>query len=548
MIQRLLALFSLIWMLLPVQVMATAANPNTVAPETRFHEGMACLQTQDIDCANLALNRIPSQDAYAKLLAGNIAAARQDFDTVFRLLLPLQANTELNHEAAASLHASLALAYAQEPDPLRALEQRVAIERFLGSDQSRAENHEKIWAGLSQLSREDLINMRGESPDTNIQGWIDLALAAQEPDNNALKSWADFYPGHAASQGFSQQLLSQHAAAATPAPTALATTGQQDGKIGIILPFSIEAYYPAADAIEQGFSAAQAQAKDQRELVIYATDGNPATIAETYQQAVNDGVKAVLGPLTRDEVTRLSQQDITIPTLALNQPDIAPGNSSRLYIYGLAMEVEVTQIIRLAQRLGMQTATVTAGTTHLAERMAQAFSNQWTAAGGHTIQQLAFSETSQFTELQAKITANPADMIFLAANYEEARTIRPYLDTATPTFATSHAYDGIAHDPENEPLNAVRFLDMPWLLNPDAPEFAAFKTAAADLPPGEMQRWFALGVDAYRILAHISQQPQQTYTLQGLTGKITIAADGHISRELASGRFSAQGIELETLP
>ena len=108
MIQRLLALLSLIWMLLPAQAVAAATSPNTVAPETRFHEGMTCLQAKDIDCATLALNRIPSQDTYAKLLAGNIAAARQDFDTVFRLLLPLQVNTELNNEAAASLHASLA--------------------------------------------------------------------------------------------------------------------------------------------------------------------------------------------------------------------------------------------------------------------------------------------------------------------------------------------------------------------------------------------------------------------------------------------------------
>lgn len=545
MIQRLLALLSLIWMLLPAQAVAAATSPNTVAPETRFHEGMTCLQAKDIDCATLALNRIPSQDTYAKLLAGNIAAARQDFDTVFRLLLPLQVNTELNNEAAASLHASLALAYAQEPDPLRALEQRVAAERLLDSEQGRAGNHEKIWADLSQLNREDLINMRGESPDTNIQGWIDLALAAQEPGNNALKSWASFYPGHAAGQGLSQQLLSQRAV--TPAP-AVTATPEQNGKIGIILPFSIEAYYPAADAIEQGFAAAQSQANDQRELAIYATDGNPAAIAGIYQQAVNDGVKTVLGPLTRDEVTRLSQQDIPFPTLALNQADTTLGNTPHLYIYGLSLEMEIAQIIRLAQRLGMQTATVAAGSNHLAERMVQAFSNQWSAAGGHIIQQLTFNEESQLTELQAKITANPADMIFLAANYEEARAIRPYLDTATPTFATSHAYDGIPHDPENEPLNAVRFLDMPWLLNPDAPEFANLKAAAADLPPGEMQRWFALGVDAYRILTHISQQPQQAHTLQGLTGKISIAADGNISRELASGRFSARGVELETLP
>ncbi|MDR5172329.1 penicillin-binding protein activator [Methylobacillus flagellatus] len=546
MIQRLLALLYFTWILLPAQTMAAAASPNAVPPETRFQEGMACLQAQNIDCAALALNRIPSQSVHAKLLAGNIAAAQQDFDSVFRLLLPLKANTSLDNEAAASLHASLALAYEQEPDPLRALEQRVAAERFLDDEQGRAENHKKIWNGLSNLSRDDLVNIRGESPDTDIQGWIDLALAAQEQDDNALKNWPDFYPGHPASKGFSQALLSQRPEA--PAPSPIAAPVGPGGKIGVILPFAVEAYYPAADAIEQGFAAAQSQAQDHRELTLYATDGNPANIAETYRRAVDEGVQIALGPLTRDEVTRLGQQDLGIPTLALNQPDSTPGKTPNLYIFGLPLEGEIAQLVRLAQRLGMQTATIAAGSNHLAERMAQAFGNAWNDAGGRITQQLTFAEDSNLTELQAKITSNPSDLIFLAANYEEARVIRPHLDTATPTFATSHIYAGIPQDPENEPLNAVRFVDMPWLLEPESAAFANLRPAASDLPPGEMQRWFALGVDAYRILDHVSKHPQQAHTLQGLTGKISISSEGNISRELASGRFSAQGVVPETTP
>ncbi len=531
-----------------MQVMAATTVPNTVPPETRFHEGMVCLQTRNIDCATVALNRIPSQSAYAKLLAGNIAAAQQDFDSAFRLLLPLKANPSLNNEAAASLHASLALAYEQEPDPLRALAERVTAERFLDDDPSRNHNHEKIWDGLSQLSHEELVNIRGESPDTDIQGWIDLALAAKEQDDSALKNWADFYPGHSASKGFSQELIAQRPQSAAATTNTATIDNQPGGKIGIILPFAVEAYYPAADAIEQGFAAAQSQAKDQRELTLYATDGNPANIADTYQHAVNDGVQVIVGPLTRDEVTRLSQQAVTIPTLALNQSDTAASNTPNLYIFGLPLETEITQLVRLAQRLGMQTATIATGSNHLAERMAEAFNSEWTAAGGRITQQLAFTEGSNPTELQAKITATPADMIFLAANYEEARTIRPYLDTATPTFATSHIYAGVAQDKENDVLNAIRFLDMPWLLKPDATEFANLRPSAADLPPGEMQRWFALGADAYRILTHLSQHPQQAQTLQGLTGKISISPEGVISRELANGRFSAQGVVLETTP
>lgn len=546
MIQRLLALLYFTWILLPAQAMAAEASPNAVPPETRFHEGITCLQAQDVDCATLALNRIPSQSVYAKLLAGNIAAAQQDFDSVFRLLLPLKANTSLNNQAAASLHASLALAYEQEPDPLRALEQRVAAERFLDDEPGRAENHQKIWSSLGKLGREELVNIRGESPDTDIQGWIDLALAAQEQDENALKNWPDFYPGHPASQGFSQALLSQRPEA--PAPSEAVAPVAPDGKIGIILPFAVEAYYPAADAIEQGFAAAQAQAQDQRELTLYATDGNPANIAATYQRAIDEGVQVALGPLTRDEVTRLGQQDLSIPTLALNQSDSNPGKTPNLYIFGLSLEVEIAQLVRLAQRLGMQTATIAAGSNHLAERMAQAFGDAWSNAGGRIIQQLTFAEDSNLTELQAKITSNPSDLIFLAANYEEARAIRPYLDTATPTFATSHIYAGIPQDPENKPLNAVRFIDMPWLLEPDSAAFASLRPAASDLPPGEMQRWFALGVDAYHILDYVSKHPQQAYTLQGLTGKISISSKGDISRELVNGHFSAQGVVPESTP
>ena len=530
-----------------MQAMAATTAPNNAPPEARFHEGMVCLQSKSLDCATLALNRIPSQSAYAKLLAGNIAAAQQDFDAAFRLLLPLKASTTLNNEAAASLHASLALAYEQEPDPLRALAERVAAEPFLDDEQGRAENHRKIWDGLSHLSREQLVSIRGESPDTDIQGWIDLALAAQEQDETALKNWPGFYPGHPASQGFSQALISQRSEAA-PAANTLPTNIMAGGKIGVILPFAVEAYYPVADAIEQGFAAAQALAKDQRELTLYATDGNPANIAQTYQQAVNDGVQAVLGPLTRDEVTRLSQQAIATPTLALNQSDTPLGKTANLYIFGLALDVEITQLVRLAQRLGMQTATIAAGSNHLAERMATAFNDAWIAAGGRIKQQLLFAEDSKREELQANIKSNPADLIFLAANDEEARTIRPFLDNATPTFATSHIYAGVPQDPGNTALNAIRFLDMPWLLKPDAAEFASLRPAAADLPPGEMQRWFALGADAYRILDHLSRHPQQAQTWQGLTGKISISPEGIISRELASGRFSAQDVVLENMP
>ncbi|MCB5188598.1 penicillin-binding protein activator [Methylobacillus caricis] len=526
--------------------MAAPAFQNESSIESHFHDGIICLQKTDAECAKLALNLIPSQSIYAKLLAGNIAAAEKDFDTAFRLLLPLKANPTLNAEAAASLHASLAVAYDNQPDTMRSLEHRVTAERFLNTPQSLQQNHEMIWQSLSQLPASDLVTMRGDSMDTDVQGWIDLALAAKEQDSNALSNWGKFYPGHPAALGFSEELLTRHPSPATSTTTPMAEPGD---KIGLILPFSTEMYYPAADAIEQGFAAAQQQAGDQRELKLYATTGDKEAIVSVYQQAVSDGVKMVLGPLTRDEATALSQQpELPVLTLALNQPTDNGQYPATLHIYGLPLELEVAQVVQMAQRLGMQTATVVIGGNGLALRMAQAFIDKWNASGGQITLQLAAAESSSPTELQAQINANPADMIFIAANAEEARTLRPYLDAATPTFGISHLYAGIPHDASDDVLSAVRFIDMPWLLKPDAAEFSAYKNAASDLPPGEMQRWFALGVDAYNILDRLSRNPGQPFMLQGLTGKISVNSSGEITRELTSAHFSNNGLVVENSP
>jgi outer membrane PBP1 activator LpoA protein len=63
-----------------------------------------------------------------------------------------------------------------------------------------------------------------------------------------------------------------------------------------------------------------------------------------------------------------------------------------------------------------------------------------------------------------------------------------------------------------------------------------------------MQRWFALGVDAYQVLTAIAAQPDQPTSIRGLTGRIHIGADGTIDRSLAVGRFDGNGVILEQQP
>lgn len=530
----------------PAIAAPVAQQKNT--PQALLQQGLDCLDRADLPCAQRALKALPAQSAHAKLLAGRIAVAEGDIEGALRLLEPLQGEPGLAPAAIASLHASLALAYEKQSDMLHALEQRMALDARLATDSAEALNNQQhILSMLAGMPRSQLIDLRGDSTNTTMQGWIDLALAlgADDDRKQALTSWQLAYPDQVLAPSLLQQTPEPAPAAGEMAATATGTELQ--GAIALILPFAVEDFYPAADAIERGFVAAQAQAKSDNPLKIYATHGNPAEIAAIYGQAVNEGAKYVVGPLTRNEVTAMASVPLSVPTLALNEPEAASAGAG-LHTLGLSVEAEAEQIADLARGYGMQTATIVASDNPLGSHMANAFSAAWTRNGGQLVQQIVITRMSDLEDLKRRTDDQPADMVFIAGNAAEARAIRPHINLATPTFALSHVYSGLPHDPLDKPLLAVRFVDMPWLLNPQDPAFAAYREAADGLPPGKMQRWFALGVDAYRLLRELVRHPQQDFSLQGLTGRIDVAADGSISRQLAVGSFGNDGVVLESAP
>lgn len=548
MIQRILAL---VFILLSGISHAESAGANAKAiaikksPEASLQDGLTCLKRVDIPCAHLALATIPSQSPYAKLLSGNIAAAERDFDTVFRLLLPLQANNALVPPARASLHASLALAYENLPDPLHALEQLTTASGYLADVTEIQALHDRTWKLLSSLANDQLIEMRGESLDTTIQGWIDLAIIANTNPSNREKllNWKSAYPDHPATA----IALSQ--AEPTPGKSMDGSNINNHqpalaGKIALLLPFSSEAYYPIADAIERGFEAAHAAAGSHAEIMIYSTSGSRDGISAIYAQALADGATQVVGPLTQDEVTALAATEVKTTTLALNSPE-NPVINKNLYFFGLSVENEAEQIAKLARASGLQVAAIVGTMSATSLRMAKSFGDAWVKGGGQVTLQARLNKDTDTSALKAQI-AEHADMILIAGNADDARKIRPLLDITMPTFGFSKTYSGIRHESSDNVLAGIGFTDFPWMLAPDEAAYSAYKDAAAGLPQGEMQRWFAVGADAYQILLAISSG--ESTILHGLTGKIHVSRNSGLSRELAIGRFAPSGIMLEKMP
>jgi outer membrane PBP1 activator LpoA protein len=92
-------------------------------------------------------------------------------------------------------------------------------------------------------------------------------------------------------------------------------------------------------------------------------------------------------------------------------------------------------------------------------------------------------------------------------------------------------------------LEGVRFVDMPWLLEPDHPAVAVFPRSEQPLT-GELQRLYALGIDAYR-LAVDWLQGRRAFELDGVTGQLRIdrARSARVERRPSFAVFRGGRIE-----
>lgn len=410
------------------------AEPNTQikkSVEDYFAESYNCLKKNDKSCAQIAAANIQSQSPYSTLLNGIFASLEGDFDTAFRELLPLQSNKSLNLQASVSLHTSLALAYENQSDNLRALEQRVLAESAMTQIQPLnqddiSNNQHQIWEIISVLSKASLTELRGNSANTIIQGWIDLALAAKyqgNGDNNQkmIDHWRLAYPDHPAKSSIAAQL------SPTSETTSAPRKAKLKGLVALLLPFSNTDFYTISDAIERGFTTAKKIAKDNADVKIYASQTNADLTLKLYQQAVNEGAQYIVGPLTNDEANTLSNFTNQATTLMLNKTRVKP-NPRNQYAYGLSTTDEIQQIIQIAKSLGMQKAAVIASDDERNHQITRDFKDYWLASGG----QLDLINPND--DVKKQINDHASDMIFIAAEAEKARLIRAGLPSNIPTF------------------------------------------------------------------------------------------------------------------
>jgi len=353
-------------------------------------------------------------------------------------------------------------------------------------------------------------------------------------------------------------------------------------RIALLLPLSSQQRI-SAQAVLDGFLAAHLDNPNAVEAQIKIYDTGLIDAEEAYTQSVADGADFIVGPLLKPSVEAIERKAGFLPTLALNFTQNNQPPPAGFFQFTLAPEDEAAEIARHAIKKGAATAIAMVPADDWGIRLLNSFQNEFEELGGKLLQFRTYgAETKDFSatitallnltnsnqrhqrlmaNLRVPVEFEPrrrqdVDTIFVAALPSAGRMLAPQLRFHfagdIPTYATSDVYVP-GNNAGNSDLNGVLVTETPWVLapHPDTERLKAeLKRYWPDQAPS-LTRLHGLGFDAHRLIPLLYKKSEQFTSIPGLSGSLTLGADGRIRRRLPIGQFRNGDLMLlstETFP
>lgn len=446
----------------------------------------------------------------------------------------------------------------------------IALAELLTDSNAKTINQQQLWQSLMKLPAETLQHFNPGAPPAIDSGWFSLAYLVQSYKTNpqalasSIAEWQKRYPQHPADPDFYETFINKVSLDIAQYPENIAVLLPESGNFAL-----------ASHAIQQGILAAYFADNKSSKIQFYAVETDSQTgnsnVLQRYHQAVQQGANLIIGPLDKDAVQILAQaESLPIPVLALNQ--LEPGTQAKNLIqFGLSPEDDAIAVADYASHQGYQRALILAPHSSWGSRLVNAFNNRWNANDGeiissayypqkqsdfsNVIEPLLSIKNSQVRYRTLKKTVGvpleyqprrrqDVDFIFLVARPQQARQLMPQLkfhhSGQLPIIATSHAYTGYADPKENIDLNGLIINDIPWVFDDIAknePSYQALQQNEKNYFD-KLKRFYALGVDSYRLIPELNQLTQVPDTqFNGVTGNLTINNAGHVHRQTRWATF-----------
>ncbi len=318
-----------------------------------------------------------------------------------------------------------------------------------------------------------------------------------------------------------------------PVPSdAVPTSSPIRPSVMLLLPAKSTAFARPADALREGFLAAHKVSGDEVTLFVVEVDDGADPMAAALAAALDRKVSVIVGPLPRAAVTDVIEGRRTaLPLVALNFPEADGTAPSSMLAVALSLEAEAQRIagIALSEFIGTRRAdtrprvAIVSSPGGLERRIAQAYLGALRSAG--EVPQLIEWTPQTAASVSRQLAVPTLEAVFLALTARDAAQMRALIPRGAQVFGTSLLNIGdprvspdaatLAHD-----LEGVRFVDMPWLLEPDHSGVMVYPPPGSALTT-EMLRLYALGIDAYRIAA-VWMKGERRFDLDGVTGRLRI--------------------------
>jgi outer membrane PBP1 activator LpoA protein len=313
-------------------------------------------------------------------------------------------------------------------------------------------------------------------------------------------------------------------------PGADARTPRGTIRIALMLPLRSEALGTPADALRAGFMAAWERDRDGFTVNLIETGDSAQDTLDAYAGALRQN-DIVVGPLARSAVAALAASAlVTKPTIALNHPEAggrAVALPTQMLVVGLSIEDEARQVAdwAAAEHPG-GSAIIVAGASAWQRRIAASFAAQWKQLG-HSSQTIVLADSNGYLseaalgQLRAQVAAAQPALLFAALDPSQAGQVRGAVGADLPAYGTSSVNPG----PEAvvSELDGMRLLDMPWEVQPAHQAVMVYPRWVGSARTLDMDRLYALGIDAFRTAREIALHPGAAFELDGVTGHLSVS-------------------------
>ncbi|WP_426417076.1 penicillin-binding protein activator [Aestuariirhabdus sp. LZHN29] len=434
---------------------------------------------------------------------------------------------------------------------------------------------QQLWNTLLEMDLNELQESREYHNLAYLDAWVELAEILKKPASlsnqlERINQWSENWPFHSGQQKLTEieEIIRE---SATNQPNHIALLLPQSGQLE-----------QAGDAIRDGFMAAYyAAAADGRELPqLSFYDSEQNTPNQLINQAINDNVEMLIGPLRKQQVSEFASQPLLpLPALTLNYSNDAHVATDGLFQFGLAAEDEARQAARRGRQEGYERAVVITPKTAKGSRVAAAFVDEWVTHGGTVVDQRQFTGKNDYRQVVGSLLGidksrtrarllstvigeapefdprrrQDIDMVFMSVSAEQGRILKPTLAFQyagkLPVISTSSIYSGRRDQTRDKDLDGIKFTSYHWLLEDSDPLMRQIR-ARWPQANGSYAELYALGADAFLLYSRVRQMSRiEGIELEGTTGTLSMDEQQHIVRELSWHQFrNGIPVQLEELP